>query len=115
MKAFIVRTYGTALDWIEKKDVQDIIGTKLVASSFSVEDVTDTDPVTKVVRGDTEHAADLETRGEKLARRFHELYEELAPQHGYKTRKESAVPWDDVPAQNKALMTHVAMRIIEEG
>jgi hypothetical protein len=59
--------------------------------------------------------AELEAQGEALARRFHELYEELAPQHGYETRKESAVPWDDVPAQNKALMTHVAMRIIEEG
>ena len=42
-----------------------------------------------------------------LARRFHEAYERLAPEHGYETRKESAVPWEDVPEQNKALMRAV--------
>ena len=39
-----------------------------------------------------------------VARWFHEAYELLAPTHGYKTRKASAVPWEDVPAANKALM-----------
>ena len=41
---------------------------------------------------------------ELLARRFHEAYERLAPDFGYKTREASAVPWDDVPEANKALM-----------
>lgn len=49
-KAFIVRTYGTGLDWIERKDMQDIIGHSLTSSSFSVDDVTDTDPVAKIIR-----------------------------------------------------------------
>lgn len=49
-----------------------------------------------------------------LARRFHELYEELAPSHGYETRVESRKPWADVPEQNKALMTAVCMRILGE-
>jgi hypothetical protein len=35
--------------------------------------------------------------GETLARMFHEKYERLAPEFGYKTREESAVPWDEVP------------------
>lgn len=45
---------------------------------------------------------------EKLARLFHETYERLAPECGYVTRKDSAVPWEDVPAPNKRLMVAVA-------
>jgi hypothetical protein len=45
---------------------------------------------------------------EQLARLFHETYERLAPQFGYETRKASAVPWDQVPERNKALMIAVA-------
>lgn len=41
---------------------------------------------------------------ETMTRAFHEAYERLAPDFGYKTREASAVPWDDVPEQNKALM-----------
>lgn len=36
-------------------------------------------------------------KASELARLFHETYERLAPEFGYKTRKESAVPWKDVP------------------
>jgi hypothetical protein len=46
---------------------------------------------------------------EKLARLFHETYERLAPEYGYKTRE---VPWDDVPAQNKSLMIAVAAHVL---
>lgn len=45
---------------------------------------------------------------EGLARLFHETYERLAPQFGYKTREASAVPWEDVPDSNKRLMVAVA-------
>jgi hypothetical protein len=41
---------------------------------------------------------------ERIAAAFHAAYETLAPSAGYETRKESAVPWADVPASNKALM-----------
>lgn len=51
---------------------------------------------------------------EFLARRFHEHYESLAPEYGYKTREATRVPWDELPADNKALMTAVAARIISE-
>jgi len=47
-----------------------------------------------------------------LARKFHEAYERLAPSYGYKTRKESAVPWADVPSGNKDLMRAVAREIL---
>ena len=40
---------------------------------------------------------------EALARLFHETYERLAPDHGYETRKDSAVPWENVPDKNKNL------------
>jgi hypothetical protein len=42
--------------------------------------------------------------GEGLARLFHEAYERLAPEYGYKTREASAVPWEKVPENNKRLM-----------
>ncbi len=51
---------------------------------------------------------------EQLAQKFHETYERLAPSHGYETRKESAKPWADVPANNKNLMIAVCGEILEE-
>jgi hypothetical protein len=50
---------------------------------------------------------------EQLAQKFHETYERLAPEHGYETRKASAVPWADVPPNNKALMIAVCAEIIK--
>lgn len=52
---------------------------------------------------------------EALARRFHEAYERLAPEHGYRTRTESAVPWEQVPEANKRLMIAVCAEILEKG
>lgn len=45
----------------------------------------------------------------------HATYEHLAPQHGYKTREASAVDWDQVPENNRHLMTHVVERLLETG
>lgn len=44
------------------------------------------------------------TEAEQIARAFHEAHERLAPEHGYRTREASAVPWDEVPEANRALM-----------
>lgn len=49
---------------------------------------------------------------EKLAEKFHTLYEAFAPEYGYETRKESAVAWEDVPEQNKKLMIRVCKTIL---
>ena len=49
---------------------------------------------------------------EQLAQLFHETYEELAPDFGYKTREASRRPWKDVPEKNKKLMIAVAERIL---
>jgi hypothetical protein len=51
----------------------------------------------------------------EIARRFHETYESLAPDHGYETREESAKPWEAVPAQNKNLMIATVERLLETG
>ncbi len=51
----------------------------------------------------------------KLARLFHETYERLAPEYGYETRKDSAVPWADVPEKNKRLMIAVCTVILDAG
>lgn len=55
-----------------------------------------------------------ENMAEEIARAFHESYERLAPNHGYKTREASAVPWADVPPANKALMMAVAMDLVDK-
>jgi hypothetical protein len=49
---------------------------------------------------------------EQMARYFHAEYERLAPTFGYKTRTESAVPWEDVPEANRQLMTAVATSVL---
>lgn len=51
------------------------------------------------------------TDPEAIARAFHEAYERLAPEHGYETRKASAVPWEQVPENNRRLMTAVAAEV----
>jgi hypothetical protein len=49
-----------------------------------------------------------------LARRFHTVYESLAPKFGYETRKESAKPWSQVPEKNQNLMIAVCAQIIND-
>ena len=51
---------------------------------------------------------------EELARKFHQTYEELAPEYGYETREESAVPWHQVPENNKKLMIAVCQKILKD-
>ena len=51
----------------------------------------------------------------ELAKRFHELYEALAPSYDYKTRKASRVPWGKLPAANRRLMVAVCEQLIREG
>jgi len=49
---------------------------------------------------------------EQLAADFHSSYERLAPRFGYRTREASAVPWENVPPQNRDLMVAVAAEIL---
>jgi N-glycosidase YbiA len=51
---------------------------------------------------------------EQLAKRFHDIYEELAPKFDYETRRDSAVDWKDVPSNNKNLMIAVCQKLLEE-
>lgn len=52
---------------------------------------------------------------EKIARAFHEAYETAAPALGYETRKDSAVPWDQVPDKNRALMIKTVETLLDAG
>jgi hypothetical protein len=52
---------------------------------------------------------------EEIARAFHEAYEQLAPDFGYRTREASAKPWDDVPEQNRRLMIATAAKLLADG
>jgi hypothetical protein len=51
---------------------------------------------------------------ERVAMSFHWHYERLAARFDYTTRKDSAVPWDQVPAQNRALMVETASCVLRE-
>lgn len=57
----------------------------------------------------------LAWKANNVARAFHATYERLAPEHGYETRKASAVAWEDVPEDNKRLMVAVAKELLERG
>lgn len=50
---------------------------------------------------------------ESLARAFHETYERLDSKFNYETRPESAVEWEAVPRENKALMIAVCGELLE--
>jgi hypothetical protein len=58
---------------------------------------------------------EVNTQAEAIARAFHEAYERLAPAHGYKTRKSSAKPWDEVPYSNKMLMIATVRDLLVSG
>lgn len=55
------------------------------------------------------------SNAERIAAAFHESYERLAPSKGYETRKESAVPWEQVPEANRTLMVAVAQDLLDRG
>jgi len=48
----------------------------------------------------------------KITQEFHETYERLAPEFGYKTRGETAVPWSEVPMPNRALMYSTVEEVV---
>ena len=52
------------------------------------------------------------TTEEMVAREFHKAYEDLAPHFGYKTRQDSAVPWEEVPEKNRNLMMAVITELL---
>jgi hypothetical protein len=52
---------------------------------------------------------------EFVAMKFHQTYERLAPNFGYKTREASAVEWEEVPETNKKLMIAVVKKLLETG
>jgi len=53
--------------------------------------------------------------GENLAMQFHEAYERLAPEFGYVTRQASQKPWEEVPLNNRALMSAVCQELLDNG
>lgn len=52
---------------------------------------------------------------ERIAKAFHETYEKLAPSYSYKTREASAVPWEQVPDNNRRLMIAVVTELLDRN
>jgi hypothetical protein len=64
----------------------------------------------------TEPTGDRAALVEALARRFHDTYERLAPDHGWETQESTrAKPWDEVPAHNRELMLATVAALLDEG
>jgi len=57
----------------------------------------------------------MRSDAERVAAAFHEAYERLAPDHGYETRKASAVPWGDVPERNRQLMVATVFDLLSNN
>jgi hypothetical protein len=57
----------------------------------------------------------LDAEAAVVAAAFHEAYERLAPSYSYETREASAVPWEEVPPRNRALMIATARDLLERG
>lgn len=55
------------------------------------------------------------SKAERIAKAFHNSYEELAPAYNYKTREASAVAWDKVPLNNRRLMIAVVEELLRQG
>ena len=58
-------------------------------------------------------AADEVNDAAQIAERFHHAYEHLAPSFGYETRKQSSVPWEQVPEPNRSLMVAVVQDLLD--
>ena len=60
-----------------------------------------------------QNAAELDAMlaAESLAKRFHETYEELAPEYGYSTRESSRVEWETLPTNLKQLMVATVRKV----
>ncbi len=54
----------------------------------------------------------IQMDAEFMAKLFHDTYEKLAPDFGYKTREASAKPWFEIPENNRKLMIAVAEKVL---
>jgi hypothetical protein len=54
-------------------------------------------------------------QAETIAIAFHDAYEALAPEYGYRTREASAKPWDEIPVANAGLMVATVERLLERS
>ncbi len=82
---------------------------------FTIDSLIDGHSIGTFVGAELEEAPELvELSPEAVARLFHEAYERLAPLYGYQTRRESAVPWEGVPVQNRALMVATAAAVLAD-
>lgn len=52
---------------------------------------------------------------ERIAQAFHETYERLAPEYGYKTREASAVPGEELPRPNRTLIVATVADLLGKG
>lgn len=95
-------TYGCNFDEADPLEFQTLFDRIAALSQLEVHLGTDYEPED----GDIVDA---------IAAEFHRQYEMRAHYHGYKTRDASAVPWAEVPDQNKGLMREVVAVLLDEG
>jgi len=98
---------------LEQLDVLEHTGT-IVGYTFKARDeIAQCFPNLFLNYGDRADDVEDMTLEEAVAKFFHDTYERLMPQFHYQTRASSAVPWSDVPANNKELMIAVCREVIQ--
>lgn len=55
----------------------------------------------------------ITSTAQTMAMNFHSIYEKLAPDFSYETRKESATQWELVPKNNKELMIATCAELLK--
>lgn len=50
---------------------------------------------------------------DEACRVLHDAYEAAAPHHGWQTQAKSAVPWEQVPKENRATMQYAVAVLLD--
>lgn len=79
-------------------------------TDLTLEDLRD-----RCARGEPVQVMAYRNYAEMLAARFHEIYEGLAPEHGWRSDgRPTAVPWRELPPENRSLMVASMEQLIQE-
>jgi hypothetical protein len=97
-------------------DLRELLDDLIASAAMDAEESReDYSPATNSIRNTIIERYSRGADAPSVARAFHETYERLAPEHGYRTREASAVGWDAVPTANRALMIATVQHLIDAG
>lgn len=96
-------------------NIDHLFRQRYVEMGLSDEAITEIEAFTKAEAERLKAVRNTEAVVDTIAEWFHTYYEMLSPAYGYETRRDSAVPWADVPENNKLLMLHTVKALLKAG